>query len=62
MKPDPEIYSMALEKANTPAGNCVFLDDLSENIEGAERMGMNAILYGPQTDLEYHLKKLRVNV
>jgi HAD superfamily hydrolase (TIGR01509 family) len=59
-KPDPEIYREALRKAQIPAQGCVFLDDLPENIEGARRLGMNAILYGPDTDLEASLKRMNV--
>ena len=62
MKPHPEIYAEALKKARVPAGECVFLDDLPENIEGAQRLGMNAILYGHRTDLEVRLKQLNVAI
>ena len=62
MKPHPEIYAEALKKARVPAGECVFLDDLPENIEGAQRLGMNAILYGHRTDLEVRLKQLDVAI
>jgi putative hydrolase of the HAD superfamily len=60
MKPHPEIYAEALKKARVSAKECVFLDDLPENIEGAQRFGMNAILYGHRTDLEVRLKQLDV--
>jgi putative hydrolase of the HAD superfamily len=62
MKPHPEIYTIALNRARVPAEECVFLDDLPENIEGAQRLGMKAILYGPQTDLEYGLKQMGVTI
>jgi putative hydrolase of the HAD superfamily len=58
MKPHPEIYREALKKARVPAEECVFLDDLPENVEEALRLGINAIQYGPQTDLEARLKQL----
>ena len=62
MKPHPEIYTIALKKARVRAEECVFLDDLPENIEGAQRLGMNAILYGPQPDLECRLKQMNVSI
>ncbi|UCE39751.1 MAG: HAD family phosphatase [Candidatus Aminicenantes bacterium] len=62
MKPHREIYREALKKARVSAEECVFLDDLTENIEEARRIGMNAILYGPQTDLEVRLKQLNVTL
>jgi len=61
-KPHPEIYAEALRKAQMPAQECVFLDDMPENIEGARKSGMSAILYGPHTDLEISLKKMNVSL
>lgn len=43
MKPEPEIYRIALEKAGVPAERAVFLDDFSENVAGARQVGMHAI-------------------
>lgn len=62
MKPHPEIYMRALNKARIRAEECVFLDDLQENIEGAECVGMNVILYEPHTDLEAKLKQMNVTI
>jgi putative hydrolase of the HAD superfamily len=62
MKPHPEIYMRALNIAGIRAEECVFLDDLQENIDGAEGVGMKAILYGPRTDLEAKLKQLNVTI
>jgi epoxide hydrolase-like predicted phosphatase len=44
-KPEPEIYELGAEKIGVPAGDCVFVDDLRENCEGAESVGMTAILH-----------------
>jgi HAD superfamily hydrolase (TIGR01509 family) len=60
MKPNPKIYKEALKKAGVPAEECVFLDDMPENIQEAQRLGMSAVLYVPQTDLEGRLKKLNM--
>jgi len=62
IKPHPEIYIEALKKARVRAEECVFLDDLPENIERAQRLGMNVILYGPQIDLEVRLKQMNVTI
>jgi HAD superfamily hydrolase (TIGR01509 family) len=62
MKPHPEIYIEALKKARARAEECVFLDDLAENIEGGQRLGMNGILYEPQIDLEVRLKQMNVTI
>jgi putative hydrolase of the HAD superfamily len=44
-KPQPEIYRLAAERLSEPPESCVFVDDLRENCEGAEAVGMTAILH-----------------
>jgi len=44
-KPQPEIYLLACERLSVAAGDCVFVDDLRENVQGAEAVGMTAILH-----------------
>lgn len=62
MKPDPDVYYAALELAGSKPENAVFIDDLWENIEGAERVGIKGILFTPETDLEAELGKLGVQL
>ena len=61
MKPDPRIYEIALEKAKARVGECLFIDDLEENIEAAAEMGIQTILLKPQIDLEAELRQLNVS-
>jgi len=44
-KPQPEIFVLGAERIGVPAGECVFVDDLRENCDGAEAVGMTAILH-----------------
>lgn len=44
-KPQPEIYRLAAEWLGLPPERCVFVDDLRENVSGAEVVGMRAILH-----------------
>jgi epoxide hydrolase-like predicted phosphatase len=44
-KPEPEIFHLGAEKIGVAPGDCVFVDDLRENCEGAEAVGMTAILH-----------------
>jgi putative hydrolase of the HAD superfamily len=44
-KPQPEIFLLGAERAGVEPGDCVFVDDLRENCEGAEAVGMTAILH-----------------
>jgi epoxide hydrolase-like predicted phosphatase len=52
-KPQPEIFRLGAERVGLPPAECVFVDDLRENCEGAERVGMTAVLHrGPDASLE----------
>ena len=44
-KPQPEIFLLGAERIDTAPGDCVFVDDLRENCEGAEAVGMTAVLH-----------------
>jgi putative hydrolase of the HAD superfamily len=51
-KPQPEIFELACERVGLAPADCVFVDDLRENCEGAEAVGMTAILHrGADTTL-----------
>ena len=58
MKPHPRIYEEALKKAGVEARECVFIDDIEENIEAARKLGIKGILMTPQTDLEAALQEM----
>ena len=44
-KPQPEIYLLAAERAGARPEDCVFVDDFSVNVEGAEAVGMKSIVH-----------------
>jgi epoxide hydrolase-like predicted phosphatase len=44
-KPQPEIYALAAERLGVEPEGCVFVDDLRENVHGAEQVGMTAVLH-----------------
>ena len=50
-KPQPEIYRLAAERLEVEPAACIFVDDLRENCEGAEAVGMTAIRHrsAPET-------------
>jgi putative hydrolase of the HAD superfamily len=51
-KPQPEIFLMGAERTGVAPEQCVFVDDLRENCEGAEAVGMTAVLHrGAETTL-----------
>ena len=50
-KPQPEIYRLAAERLKVAPEECVFVDDLRENCEGAEAVGMTPVRHrdAPET-------------
>jgi putative hydrolase of the HAD superfamily len=44
-KPDPEIFLLAAERIGVPPAECVFVDDLLHNAEGARAVGMEGIVH-----------------
>ena len=44
-KPEPEIFHMGAERIGLAPEECVFVDDLKENCEGATAVGMTAVLH-----------------
>jgi putative hydrolase of the HAD superfamily len=44
-KPQAEIYLLAAKRLGVEPRTCVFVDDLRENVHGAEQVGMTAILH-----------------
>jgi epoxide hydrolase-like predicted phosphatase len=44
-KPEPAIYELGAERVGLAPADCVFVDDLRENCEGAEAVGMTAVLH-----------------
>lgn len=45
MKPEPEIYRIALERLGVGPEEALFVDDRAPNVAGAEAVGMRAMLF-----------------
>ena len=45
LKPRPEIYRYLIDKYSLNPSECIFIDDLMENLETAEKLGMKTFLY-----------------
>ena len=61
-KPEPEFYHACLRLAKGKPNECVFIDDLPENIEGARAVGLHGIVYRPNEGLADKLRALGVEV
>ena len=57
-KPQAEIYELGAERIGVAPQRCVFVDDLRENVEGAEAVGMAAILHREPATTVAELERL----
>lgn len=58
VKPDPDIYRLALQRFDRAADQCLFIDDRRENIEGCESVGIRGHLFQNASLLETDLSNL----
>jgi putative hydrolase of the HAD superfamily len=56
-KPSPEIYEHCLRGLGIAADDALFLDDRAANIEGAEAIGMQGVLFTSARDLASQLAR-----
>ena len=59
LKPNEKIYNILLERYNLDPHDTMFFDDLSENIWGAARCGINGFVVENERELLTYLDKLR---
>ncbi len=58
-KPDPRIYHLLCERFSLLPRECLFVDDVAENVTAAERAGMSAVLFeGDYRKVEEKLREL----
>ena len=60
VKPEPGIYKRLLEKYDLTADECVFLDDVETNVEGARAHGIHGIVFTTKEAALPELEKLGV--
>jgi putative hydrolase of the HAD superfamily len=61
-KPDKEAFRYVLAKMKARAGETLFIDNQEDNVAGARRAGLRAILFRDSGDLEKRLRKLGVRL
>ena len=52
MKPDPKIYKTLLTRYQIVPEHALFFDDRPENVEGARKVGINAIVFNTDIPLQ----------
>jgi putative hydrolase of the HAD superfamily len=58
VKPDHRIFEMMVDRLGLLESECVMIDDMLANIDGAERAGMQGILFGTNRQLQDDFNKL----
>lgn len=57
VKPEPEIYRLCLERMGVTPGEAVFVDDTPRNVEGAQAVGIQALLFLSAADAAAEVEK-----
>ena len=60
IKPDKAIYNLLMNRYQLEPQECVFLDDLKDNIKTAKELGMHTILFTTKEEAQDELRKLNV--
>jgi len=60
MKPEREIFEIALHRIGLRAEECLFIDDSPKNVEAAASLGFQTIQYKNSYQLEEDLRRLSV--
>jgi putative hydrolase of the HAD superfamily len=58
IKPEPEIYALAVAATKVPADRAVFFDDMETYVEGARRFGLHAHMFKTADDVPRALHEL----
>ncbi len=59
-KPEKEIYEIAMQRANANPQECLFIDDLLENIQAAKQIGIEGIHFISSEQLKQELVRLGI--
>lgn len=62
VKPEAKIYEEALTRSSLHPSKCLFIDDLAENTQAAEFLGMKTIVYKGAEDLKRRLPAFNVTI
>ena len=57
-KPNPDIFTLAAERLDVETGDCIMIDDIQDNCNGADAAGMRSIHYRSNTQLTSDLQTL----
>lgn len=59
IKPDPAVYRLILERYGLSAEECIFIDDIENNVNAAKALGINGIVFQNQPQADWEIEALR---
>lgn len=62
LKPEPEIFVLAIRQFGVRPGATVYIDDLAPNVEAARAAGLRAFLYHPDAHGEFLAKLVKLGM
>jgi FMN phosphatase YigB (HAD superfamily) len=57
-KPDQRIFELMAERLGVEPDECVMIDDIRENLDGAQRAGMKTVLFGSLSQAQADLARV----
>ncbi|HET7151656.1 MAG TPA: HAD family phosphatase [Candidatus Acidoferrum sp.] len=61
-KPNPLVYKQALSACKVRAGEAIYIDDVADYVEAAERLGMMGIVFQGPDQLRSSLRQIGIDV
>lgn len=62
IKPDPQVFELALDRLGLKASETVFIDDWKENTNSAESLGIKGIVFDNSSQLSRDLQALGIKL
>lgn len=59
IKPDPEIFRLLLNRYGLSAEECIFIDDMEQNVTAARALGIHGIVFKEQRQAMNEIEKIR---
>ena len=60
VKPDPAIFNLLLQRIGGEAHECLLIDDAPANVEAAQKLGFQTILFTSPDQLQIELQKFNI--
>ncbi|MGN0425806.1 MAG: HAD family hydrolase [Acetatifactor sp.] len=59
VKPDPAIFRLILSRYNLIADECIFIDDIEDNVNAARKIGIHGIVFRDKKQAELEIEEIR---